>query len=172
MHTKKTLEILLLIVVLSALAIVVLSLRSDTQYQTPENQKPEEHITSSSFDFPTDLDTDYITTSEWPPLIQFVESPYSCLGDKDILDTSNQPEVIRIEDREYCKTSIKEGAAGSVYINYTYSLPHEDSTIVISFSLREPQCQNFEQEEADLCEQEQENFDPDILIDSVVSEVI
>ncbi|HYF10351.1 MAG TPA: hypothetical protein VD967_01980 [Candidatus Paceibacterota bacterium] len=105
-----------------------------------------------SYQYPPDLGTSYISVAEWPPRVTFRDS-YSCLATERRV----------INSREYCVTAVSEGAAGSVYTEYSYAFPRGPRTAVLSFTLRTPQCANYAEPQRSACEAERDSFDPDVL---------
>lgn len=134
--------------------------------QTPPENTPVEEL---NFVYPEELNTDYIEVVDWPPMSQVVDEPYSCIEAGNETDRAGRTEEQMINDNQYCVTILTEGAAGSVYRQYAYAFAHHDQTIYLTFSLRYPQCRNYEEEQRNACENEQTSFDQGILIDEVAS---
>ena len=70
-----------------------------------------------------------------------------------------------VDDREYCVTRSSEGAAGSTYRAYEYAFQFGTSTYRIAFTLRFPQCTNYDEPQQSACKAEQSSYDIDGLVD-------
>ena len=72
-----------------------------------------------------------------------------------------------VDNRTYCVTKVSEGAAGSIYTQYAYAFPKNSKVVILTFSLRFPQCGNYSEPEKNECEGERETFDVDSIIDRI-----
>lgn len=118
--------------------------------------------------YPKTLPTTYIKTVDWPPQAQVLDLPYSACTEAGVeTDRAGQTQKRMINGREYCVTTIVEGAAGSIYTQYAYAFPRGYKTIILTFSLRAPQCANYDDPEKTACETERRVFDIDGLVDSM-----
>lgn len=121
-----------------------------------------------SFQYPEKVGT-YIEATEWPPRFDLAASvglPFSC----------TDSEAHTVHEQLYCVTSEVDAAAGSMYTTYTYSTEVEDvlqgrNVYVFTFTLRTPQCANYDGSEKDACIAEQKTFDLDGLVDQMVGTV-
>jgi hypothetical protein len=68
----------------------------------------------------------------------------------------------------YCVTKQSEGAAGSVYTTYQYETALGDSIATVLFTLRTPQCLNYDNPQQSACISEQTGFDVDVLADRIL----
>lgn len=91
----------------------------------------------------------YISATEWPPLVEAVEGEYMC----------DSGEEKTFGEDVYCFSMTSEGAAGSTYTTYVYS----GESKKVSFTLRFPQCLNYDEPQQGECVAEQEGFDVDAL---------
>jgi membrane-bound inhibitor of C-type lysozyme len=105
-----------------------------------------------NFRYP-DFSHEYITPVAWPPLVTKIGAVLCEVG-----------EVKEIDGTEYCVTTLSEGAAGSTYTTYTY----EREGVRAEFTLRFPQCLNYDQPEQTACVQDQESLDVDALADDIL----
>lgn len=113
------------------------------------------------FMYPRELLTTYISATEWPPKVMLAEGDYSCAdADKRV-----------VGDRVYCIISTLEGAAGSAYRTYEYISQQGDVLAHVNFTLRFPQCGNYDEPERNLCAREQASFDIDGLVDRIVASI-
>lgn len=112
--------------------------------------------------------SEYISVLDWPPLTQTVEEPYSCLEAGLENERAGVTKRKLINDREYCVTSVVEGAAGSIYTQYAYATEINGKTVILTFSTRASQCANYEPEKQLLCEATQKEFNPEPFIDELV----
>ncbi len=110
------------------------------------------------------LSTTYISPVEWPPVSKTEDQAYSCVEGEGSISRLGNTEKISIAGREWCRTILSEGAAGSTYLQYTYTSEDGDKLRMITFTLREVQCGNYNEPERSVCETERANFDPDSII--------
>ncbi len=76
-----------------------------------------------------------------------------------------------INSRKYCVSASSEGAAGSVYTQYSYTTVIEGNVYLINFVARYPNCNNYPDREKSLCETERESFNLDILVDKEIEKM-
>jgi hypothetical protein len=114
---------------------------------------------SVSFRYPAVLSTTYIHSVDWPPKVAVSEGAPTCA------------EITTIRGHSYCVTTSSGGAAGSVYIDYAYAVEKDGKTALLSFTLREVQCANYDDPEKTTCEQERNTFDVNALADSIMQTV-
>jgi hypothetical protein len=69
----------------------------------------------------------------------------------------------------YCVATSAEGAAGSTYTSYEYATTQGDFLTKVSFTLRTPQCMNYDEPEQSACKTDQANFNVDALADRIAS---
>lgn len=113
------------------------------------------------FMYPEKLPTTYISAQTWPPAVQLEAGEYSC---------AEQDEVY-IGDRSLCVVRTSEGAAGSTYTAYEYITGQGDFLARVKFTLRFPQCMNYNEPEQGACAREQANFDVNGLADRILSSI-
>jgi hypothetical protein len=77
-----------------------------------------------------------------------------------------------VDNRTYCVNIKNEGAAGSVYSSYIYTIAKNDKLINISFILQYPNCNNYDEEQKKDCTNERETFDIDSIIDRIAQSII
>lgn len=176
----KTLLPTILLFVLFVIIVGVTVLQSDTSspnQSQPSFQPPHvstegwESITSGGVTFlaPHDLATTYISVVDWPPTVQIVSEPFSCTEAGSDTDRAGGTVQKTIGDREYCMTTISEGAAGSTYVQYAYETVLEGRTTIFTFSLRFVGCGNYDDSQKTACEAERASFSIDPIIDTIVS---
>lgn len=83
---------------------------------------------------------------------------------------------ITLSDREYCVQTTSEGAAGSVYNTHTYSthtystyLTDYDKTVFLTFTVKYIECTNYDTQDMEACKKENETFNLDVMIDTIVT---
>lgn len=144
---------------------------ADTDPQTPDQlaTTTENGIT---FTYPSSIDNDYVSTVNWPPELMIAE-PTSCIESGATIESGGQTEIINGQNNNYCRTIASEGAAGSIYNQYTYTLMEEieDNILSLNFSLRFPQCLNYDQPQQNDCLAAQQNFDTTPLIDEIIKTI-
>lgn len=140
---------------------------SDTNWKTATDMK-----SGVSFDYPESVLAQYIHTVDWPPKVQWTHEAFTCVEAGTEIAGAEKTEKRMVDDRVYCVTKQSEGAAGSVYITYTYvSAVKNNGTIVVTFTLQAVQCANYDDPQKTACEQEREAFDLDSTIDRIVQSV-
>lgn len=125
--------------------------------------------TGISFQYPEKLTTQYIFTQEWPPVIKIKTGSYSCkttpMEVSSLLEITSQRLV---DNRVYCVNVKNEGAAGSVYSSYVYTIANSGKLIEVNFTLIYPNCGNYDQDKNLACSAEREAFDLDATVDRIV----
>lgn len=127
-----------------------------------------------TFYYPEPFPGRYVTSPEWPPLVELVANEYSCTeGDITAADGPLQgSKRVTINGREYCVTSSSEGAAGSTYTNYEYVTDQgSDFVVRIVFTIRKVQCMNYDEPARTACTSEQAPFNPDELADRIAKSI-
>lgn len=121
----------------------------------------------------TSLRTKYISSAnKWPPKVSLVKGIFICKEGGDEIQKNGLTEIKIINEKEYCKTSSSEGAAGSVYTTYTYNTKIEKQIAKLTFTLKKTQCENYDDPAKEECLTERENFNPDILADNLVLKML
>jgi len=115
----------------------------------------DEHVT---FEYPETLSTTYIRAIDWPPKVTVTDSAISCEAGETEIGMTKQ---IDINGRTYCVTTRSEGAAGSMYTDYTYVTEKDGKTLTLTFTLRLVQCANYNEPDRSLCTAEREGFSVD-----------
>ena len=123
------------------------------------------------FEYPKELIAEYTSTVEWPPIISISEEKLACLETPLESSFPERTSLIQVDDREYCVEAMSEGAAGSVYTEYTYSTSLNEKLIKTSFTLQFPRCDNYDEDKKIECENEREVFDIDGIVDRIVKSV-
>ncbi|MBI5071992.1 hypothetical protein HZB93_03850 [Candidatus Falkowbacteria bacterium] len=123
------------------------------------------------FKYPETLTTKYIDTQEWPPKVTVATGEFTCA---ETPLTSSLPERVTrrtVDSRVYCMEEIIGAAAGSTYIEYTYTTARDGKLIAIKFTLRYPQCLNYDNPKQSECLAERETFDMDGVVDRIAATV-
>lgn len=125
------------------------------------------------FMYPRLLPTTYVSGVEWPPIIERTANTYSCSEGPITAADGPLKETVRrmVEDREYCITTMDEGAAGSLYRTYEYAFEFGGVAHRAMFTLRFPQCENYDEPQRSLCSNEQQTFDIDGLMDRIAQSI-
>ncbi len=110
------------------------------------------------FKFPADLNTLYITPTDWPPLLNIDTHPFTC--NEAGLETARAGQTTQniINNHTYCITRESEGAAGSTYTHYAYARARDNATAILTFSMRLVQCGNYDEPKKTECETERARF--------------
>jgi hypothetical protein len=128
--------------------------------------------TNLRFKYPKNLLTAYIKEINWPPKIQILNEPFICIESGNETYMTEKTERRIINGGSYCVTTVSEGAAGSTYTQYTYAFPQGRETLLLTFSLRFFNCENYERVQVQECQYEQKNFNMDNTIDYIVNTII
>ncbi len=124
-----------------------------------------------AFSYPEKLGVQYIRPAQWPPRISVSSGAYSC---NQTPPASSLPERIMemtINGQAYCVGAASQGAAGSIYTDYSYATRIGDRTVTAMFALQYPQCLNYDDQQRTACQRERETFDLNNLADRIVSSV-
>lgn len=126
---------------------------------------------TASFTYPIRLLTSYIGTVDWPPTPQVFAGPYSCSTAGSVTSTAGRTEMHTVNGHTYCVTAESEGAAGSIYSMYAYAMPKDGKVVILTFSLRYPQCGNYPDPQKTACEKERSAFSVDELMDPIMQSI-
>jgi hypothetical protein len=123
-----------------------------------------------SFKYPESLGTNYMEAFDWPPQAAFSTDPFSCLEAGAETTQAGRTEKHTVGGKTYCVTTSSGGAAGSIYSQYAYAiekndLPAQAKVAIFIFTIRYPQCGNYEEAERQKCETERAAFDLDTVVD-------
>ncbi len=121
-----------------------------------------------SFQYPDSFGTKYMHALDWPPQIAVINETYSCIEAGSEIERAGRTETRVINGRNYCVTTIAEGAAGSIYTQYAYALAKGEKTVIFTFSVRATQCGNYNEAQKIECENERASFGIDYFIDRIV----
>lgn len=122
-----------------------------------------------SYDYSPRLSTQYITAVDWPPMVQVSDSPFVCTEAGSATDRAGETRLASIGARSYCITRVVEGAAGNVYTQYAYTTLVDTKVVTLTFSTRQPQCENYAEPQRTACQNEQESFDINAIVDQIVN---
>jgi len=138
-----------------------------------EEQSPEQSLwltatsTAATFKYPETIGTTYVHLQDWPPSVQILNEAFSCTEAGEVTARAGKTELQTIAGRTYCVTTMAEGAAGSVYTQYAYAFPKDDQVVILTFTVRTVQCENYDDPEKTACKTEQASFSPGDLADSI-----
>lgn len=126
------------------------------------------------FRYPDKLDTQYINiySFPWPPKISFksIDPNFICVNNPNLKTALGYGWSKKIGN--YCVTMGSEGAAGSSYRHYKYQLDKDNKQIILEFTLVYPNCGVYDLDIVNKCEEEERNFDPNVLVDQIISTFI
>ncbi len=124
-----------------------------------------------SFLYPKEIGTTYISTEAWPPVVtSTAATTLICNATGDGV-TAGQKQAKVINNRDYCVTTMSEGAAGSIYTTYNYETLVNEKMFTVTFTLRSVQCMNYDQPKQGECLAEREKFNPDELVAPLVESI-
>ncbi len=113
----------------------------------------------------------YVFPQAWPPAIESREGAYSCAETSQ--ETSGMADAVserRVDGRTYCVRVSREGAAGGVYASYVYERQKDGRLVLATFTLRYPNCDNYDTAEREACAREREAFDLDATVDRIIED--
>ncbi|MES2748961.1 MAG: hypothetical protein V4606_01020 [Patescibacteria group bacterium] len=128
----------------------------------------------TQFNYPNPLPTIYVSAVEWPPQVVVTEGTVSCLeGDM----ASHSGEVTSstqrvINNQSYCVSESKQGAAGTSYTQYQYATKRGDFVVSVLFTLKTPQCMNYDEPRQSECQSEQAAFPVDELASRIIGSAV
>ena len=151
-------------VILLILSIIIIS---GLFYYFNKKEEPKEIV----FEQIKAIDTKYISEQTWPPIITISEASELVCNETPMESSVSQERVYRenIDGQEYCISALSQGAAGSVYTEYSYSTIKFDKLITLDFTLRFTQCYNYPEEQQKECTRERESFNPSNLVNEIIS---
>lgn len=125
----------------------------------------------TQFMYPDPLPTSYVTPVEWPPTVVVTGGTLECTPGM-VPDASGELKLFAqrtIGGQDYCVGFGAQGAAGSTYTAYEYAAQQGDFIVRMSFTLRTPQCLNYDDPERSVCRGEQARFSTDALVVKMIS---
>ena len=160
--------------IVAAIGVLLLGGTYFYMQQTPERENnPDtwssytDDIQGISFRYP-ELDTSYMHAMEWPPIPTVREGSFRC---ESIGDGAAKTEERTIGERTYCIRSVTQGAAGSIYTEYTYETAIDNKIIAFAFTIKSVQCVNYENPQRSACENERATFDLNAVMNDIVSTI-
>ncbi|PIR75152.1 MAG: hypothetical protein CO030_04045 [Candidatus Magasanikbacteria bacterium CG_4_9_14_0_2_um_filter_42_11] len=127
--------------------------------------------TGLAFHYPDDFGSEYITTVDWPPTLQPGTFLYACEESVEQPGLQSQTYGKDIKGTYYCIAVSEEGAAGSAYLQYTYTFDYHGEPMALSFSIQKVQCGNYDEPKKQTCTQEQSAFDIDEIVNTIVESI-
>lgn len=122
------------------------------------------------FRYPPRADGAYVSFVEWPPAVSARVGAFSC-GEEHSSPSGAQTSERAIEGDLYCVRILREGAAGSTYATYSYATVLNERVVTVAFTVRLPQCMNYDNPLQSECHAVQAAFDPDALAAGIVRTV-
>lgn len=136
------------------------------------------------FKAPESLEEKYISLQKWPPEIKILVNkkdwPSGIEIENGELKCQTTPEENsfskrfyqqNINGRIYCIRAETEGAAGSVFTDYTYYTIYKNNLTSINFVLRFTNCLHYSEPQGIECSAEREVFDIDNTINKIVESI-
>lgn len=120
-----------------------------------------------TFRYPPETNGAYVSMQDWPPAVGAQVGVFSC-NEEHPSSPGAQTSQLTIESDLYCVTVLREGAAGSTYATYTYATTRGERIVTVSFTVRMPQCVNYDDPARGDCIAAQAAFDADALVVEIV----
>jgi len=144
------------------------------------NKKSEEKYYYKLY---VNLNKDYIDSQNWnvevfrkgenfPSKYKITEEQIDCLRINSESGLISKTIKRKINGRVYCVESRNEGAAGSIYSEYSYATIKNGNLVIVNCVIRYSQCMNYSEPDRTYCLKEQESFDLDKIIDYMVDSLI
>ncbi|MFA5021923.1 MAG: hypothetical protein WC508_02515 [Patescibacteria group bacterium] len=125
-----------------------------------------------TYQYPKELLAKYISVVEWPPVVKIATGIYSCkTTPQEVSSMSDITSQRLVDGRTYCVNVKPEGAAGSVYASYAYTTTKNGKLVNVIFTLRYPNCNNYDEAQNKACTSEREAFDIDATVDRIVQTI-
>jgi hypothetical protein len=128
-----------------------------------------------SYRYPMDFSANYISKTEWPPVLTASKENFSCAPGGVETTSEGTTERKVISGHLYCLNKSSEGTAGSVYTKYIYSFPYTSSegtySMNFSFALQFVQCDTYDEPNRSACKNERTNLNLYRLIDQMAQTV-
>jgi hypothetical protein len=160
------------IVVLVIALAVAWFLKSEPAQQPDDGWKTMTDSHGTTFRYPEQLSTTYIHVQDWPPQVIVADGPFTCTEAGKETERAGRTEKRMVDNRAYCITTLTEGAAGTIYTQYSYiTAIGNNKTVNLIFTIRSVQCGNYDEPQKSQCEGERETFDLDSVIDRIVKTI-
>ena len=150
---------------------------STTSTQTGMDAWNWVYATTSSagtqFMYPNPIPTTYVSPVEWPPQVIVTTGRLSCT-EGDMASHGGEvttATVKTINTHVYCVAEAKQGAAGTTYTQYQYATEVGDFVASVSFTLKTPQCMNYDEPKQSECLTEQAALSVDLLADRIIQSI-
>lgn len=115
-------------------------------------------------------DWPYTSFQNWGLELKKVSSAdsFTCEISDNLYGSAYSQKSITLNNRQYCVESKSEGAAGSVYTTYSYKTLVDDFLATVKVTVREVNCDNYDEPQQTTCKTERKTLDLDKLIDSLI----
>jgi hypothetical protein len=168
------------IIALAVLGVVLASItiaqpRVDKEALAPVGEQEQAAVVSKtatqdgiSFTYPEQLPTAYMRATDWPPKVAVSDAPFACeAGETEV----GRTRPFTTNGQTYCVTTLSEGAAGSMYTDYSYKTLQNGKLVTLTFTIRSTQCGNYDEPNRTECERERRSFDGDALATDILESV-
>lgn len=124
---------------------------------------------AKSFVYTDKLATKYMHILDTPAKITISKTPFICnlAGNEGSMIAQGKTDKHTVGRNEYCVTTQSEGAAGSTYNTYNYSVASNGGTVTFNFADQLTQCANYNDPEKKECEAERAIFSIDTFVDQI-----
>lgn len=125
-----------------------------------------------SLQYPDPFPARFVTPQHWPPTLQIRRGTFDCTtagsGTQLLSNTKREREI---NSKAYCIETSSEGAAGTIYTDYTYTTARGDQLYILTFTLATVQCGNYDEPKRGDCLTDQTRLDTDGMVDRIVESV-
>lgn len=142
--------------------------QNTTASSTASWQSSDDQARGIAFKYPADFGTTYIQPVDWPPQVAVIDGPLKCTEAGSATSTAGVTKKETINSRVYCVTKEVQGAAGSTYTQYAYASQMSDGRVaILTFTIRAPQCGNYNEPKKTECQTEEDNFSLSSTVDQM-----
>lgn len=110
----------------------------------------------------------YVNITDSPKITKIEDADFVCTIAGEETERAGKTETVEIDGVEFCKTVVSEGAAGSIFYQYAYVFSKEEQRLRLTFTVRMPQCVNYDSPQKEACMEQQEKFNPDNIVANII----
>ena len=132
----------------------------------------DEVVVDAKIDYTQKTALTYVSFQSWPPKVTTAIAKFTCAPGGTIGSAKGKTIKKDLPGGTYCINTMTEGAAGSTYTTYAYSTMVGDVLAKTTFIARTPQCMNYDEPEQGACKAEQAGFNPDVLADGLIHQLV
>lgn len=109
---------------------------------------------------------------QFPSKYKITEGKIDCADSHSTSELTSEINKRKINGKIYCIESKSEGAAGSIYSEYSYATIKNGNLFIVNCVIRYSQCMNYSEPDISYCLKERESFNLDNIVDYLVDSFI